>query len=179
MQRRLSSPSLDSPSAAITRPPFPPTSPSVFVSCADCNFRPFACPSAPPPQPTNPPTRQSGLEYETGQLAFLMDATVSATVMWHGHTTYPFTFSIHDYYIKVSDTTDYDRSLCNCTQMMQGARQPWQEQQQQQGWRRRSEASHRLQAEGQGRAGALAADEVLLPPLMMDENGEGHKVTMK
>lgn len=63
-----------------------------------------------------------GWEYETGQLAFLMDATISASVMWHGFKTYPFTFSVHDYYIKVSDTTAYDRSLCNCTQMMQGTR---------------------------------------------------------
>eukprot|EP00752_Nemacystus_decipiens_P006985 g6265.t1 len=121
-----------------------------------------------------------GLEYETGQLAFLMDATVSASVMWHGHKTYPFTFSIHDYYIKVSDTTDYDRSLCNCTQMMQGARQPRQvleqerEREREQGRRRRrSEGSQRLQAQVQGGADlALAADEVLLPPTM----GENVKV---
>lgn len=146
-----------------------------------------------PPQPNrlNRPTRSHwpvnslhspGLEYETGQLAFLMDATVSASVMWHGHTTYPFTFSIHDYYIKVSDTTDYDRSLCNCTQMMQqgAALQPRREQEwgqgqgqgraqaQEQGRRRRSEASKRLQAEGWGRGAdlPLAADEVLLPPTM-------------
>ncbi|CAM9809323.1 unnamed protein product [Scytosiphon promiscuus] len=79
-----------------------------------------------------------GLEYETGQLAFLMDATVSAAVMWHGLKTYPFTFSIHDYYIKVADTTGYDRSLCNCTQMMQG-KQPQRRQQQQQ-----QQQQHRL-----------------------------------
>lgn len=53
-----------------------------------------------------------------------MDATVSASVMWHGWKTYPFTFAVHNYYIKVSDTTAYDRSLCNCTQMMQGKRSP-------------------------------------------------------
>ncbi|CAN0336649.1 unnamed protein product [Laminaria digitata] len=63
-----------------------------------------------------------GLEYETGKLAFLMDATVSASVMWHGLKTYPFTFSVNNYYIKVSSATDYDRSLCNCSQMMQGSR---------------------------------------------------------
>ena len=64
----------------------------------------------------------AGLEYETGKLAFLMDATVSASVMWHGLKTYPFTFSVNNYYIKVSSETDYDRSLCNCSQMMQGNR---------------------------------------------------------
>lgn len=52
-----------------------------------------------------------------------MDATVSASVMWHGLKTYPFTFSVNKYYIKVSSTTDYDRSLCNCSQMMQGSRE--------------------------------------------------------
>ena len=65
----------------------------------------------------------AGLEYETGKLAFLMDATVSASVMWHGLKTYPFTFSVKNYYIKVSSATDYDRSLCNCSQMMQGGRE--------------------------------------------------------
>lgn len=64
----------------------------------------------------------SGLEYETGELAFLMDATVSASVLWHGFKTYPFTFGINNYYIKVADAVGYDRSLCNCTQMMQGKR---------------------------------------------------------
>lgn len=66
----------------------------------------------------------TGLEYETGTLAFLMDATISASVLFHGFKTYPFTFSIHNYYIKVSDAVEYDRSLCNCTQMMQGKRPP-------------------------------------------------------
>lgn len=64
----------------------------------------------------------TGWEYETGKLAFLMDATVSASVLWHGLKTYPFTFTIHNYYIKVSETTEYDRSLCNCSQMTQGTR---------------------------------------------------------
>ncbi|CAM9420617.1 unnamed protein product, partial [Choristocarpus tenellus] len=59
------------------------------------------------------------LEYKTGTLAFLMDATVSASVLFQGMKTYPFTFSINHYSIKVSDTVDYDRSLCNCPQMMQ------------------------------------------------------------
>ena len=64
----------------------------------------------------------TGLEYETGELTFLMDATVTASVMWHGFKTYPFTFSVHNYFIKVADTTGYDRSLCNCAQMLQGNR---------------------------------------------------------
>lgn len=169
MHSRLSSPSLDppppplAPSAAIAGPlSFPPTLffrvrlllCSLFTAFPICRNR----------QKKRPQLGRPGLEYETGQLAFLMDATVSATVMWHGHTTYPFSFSIHDYYIKVSDTTDYDRSLCNCTQMMQGgAPQPWQDRQQ--GRRRRSRASQQLQAEKRGGgAGGLAADDVLLPP---------------
>lgn len=64
----------------------------------------------------------TGVEFETGQLAFLMDATVRASVMWHGVKTYPFSFSVHNYYIKVADTTSYDRSLCKCAHMMQGNR---------------------------------------------------------
>lgn len=48
---------------------------------------------------------------------------MSASVMWHGLKTYPFTFSVRNYYIKVSSATDYDRSLCNCSQMMQGGRE--------------------------------------------------------
>lgn len=156
------------PSTATTWPPF-----AVFFShhaLTEISIRPPALnrPAAPPPHATDEPANPhpSGLEYETGQLAFLMDATVSASVIWHGHTTYPFTFSIHDYYIKVSDTTDYDRSLCNCAQMMQGARQPPQDHEE--GRRRRREASERLQAGGRGRADALAAGEVLLPPTMGD-----------
>lgn len=66
----------------------------------------------------------TGLEYETGTLAFLMDATISASVLFHGFKTYPFTFSVNNYYIKVADAVEYDRSLCNCTQMMQGKRPP-------------------------------------------------------
>ncbi|CAM9307226.1 unnamed protein product [Discosporangium mesarthrocarpum] len=62
-----------------------------------------------------------GLEYEMGELAFLMDATISASVLWHGFKTYPFTFNINHYSIKVSDVTNYDRSLCNCPEMMQAA----------------------------------------------------------
>lgn len=68
---------------------------------------------------------KTGWEYETGTLAFIMDATVSASVLFHGFKTYPFTFNINHYYIKVSDAVGYDRSLCNCTQMMQGQRPPY------------------------------------------------------
>lgn len=66
----------------------------------------------------------AALEYETHKLAFLMDATVTASVLFHGFKTYPFTFNIKNYYIKVDNTVEYDRSLCNCTQMMQGKRPP-------------------------------------------------------
>lgn len=44
---------------------------------------------------------------------------MSASVMWHGLKTYPYSFSINNYYIKVSDAVGYDRSLCNCQQMLQ------------------------------------------------------------
>ncbi|CAM9923250.1 unnamed protein product, partial [Phaeothamnion confervicola] len=60
-----------------------------------------------------------GVEYETGKLAFFMDASVQAAVLWHGLKTYPFSFSVSNYYIKVSDVTAYDRSLCACPDMMQ------------------------------------------------------------
>lgn len=69
-----------------------------------------------------PVPRVPGIDYETGSLAFLMDATVSASVMFHGLKTYPFSFGINNYYIKVSTAVGYDRSLCNCSQMMQGKR---------------------------------------------------------
>lgn len=64
------------------------------------------------------------MEYEEHKLAFLMDATVTASVLFHGFKTYPFTFNIKNYYIKVDKSVEYDRSLCNCTQMMQGKRSP-------------------------------------------------------
>ncbi|CAM9113695.1 unnamed protein product [Ectocarpus fasciculatus] len=123
-----------------------------------------------------------GLEYETGQLAFLMDATISASVMWHGYKTYPFTFSIHNYYIKVADTTGYDRSLCNCTQMMQGGRRP-QEQERPQlrydqvpelpfGVAGDGDGGVRVEGEGEGRGDALEAAETVLPPTTGDEDGD-------
>jgi hypothetical protein len=65
-----------------------------------------------------------GLEYETKELAFMMDATVMASVTWRGHKTLPFTFTISNYYIKVADTTAHDRTLCNCPQMMQAVAPP-------------------------------------------------------
>lgn len=127
------------------------------------------------------------MEFETGQLAFLMDATVSAAVMWHGLKTYPFTFSIHDYYIKVSDTTAYDRSLCNCTHMMEGKRRQHEHQHKQKrlDWTstKRSSADDAKGADVQAgewgiRTGALdAAGEVLLPPFMGND-GE-HRLEMQ
>lgn len=131
-------------------------------------------------------SKLQGLEYETGQLAFLMDATVSAAVMWHGLKTYPFTFSIHDYYIKVADTTGYDRSLCNCTQMMQGKQRKRQQQQQQQlDWPSTQLPPFAEDAGAGGgayvqvgewgrRKGGLHVDagEVLLPPAMGNDGEE-------
>ncbi|CAB1120072.1 unnamed protein product [Ectocarpus sp. CCAP 1310/34] len=122
-----------------------------------------------------------GLEYETGQLAFLMDATISASVMWHGYKTYPFTFSINNYYIKVADTTGYDRSLCNCTQMMQGGKQPQQERPQlrydqvpELPFDVAGDGGGGVQTEGEGedRGDVLPAAEAVLPPTMGDDAGD-------
>lgn len=62
-----------------------------------------------------------GVEYATGELAFLLDATVTASVGYRGHSTFPFTFSISNYYIKVANATAYDRSLCHCADMSQAS----------------------------------------------------------
>lgn len=121
-----------------------------------------------------------------------MDATVSASVMWHGFETYPFTFSIKNYYIKVADTTDYDRSLCNCTQMMQAS---WQDPHQQygqtsmqlplftqfEGGGRGGGAEGEGEGEGEGRGdGALlAADDVLLPPTMGEKKDVRDRIAMQ
>ncbi len=117
------------------------------------------------------------MEYEAGQLAFLMDATVSASVMWHGYKTFPFTFSIHDYYIKVAKTTDYDRSLCNCENMMQGQLQHGQHQQLP--WHGRQAAAQLPAAEitVEDLAGSLETQEVLLPPTM-GEDGDGDRAVV-
>jgi hypothetical protein len=56
-----------------------------------------------------------GYEYELNTLSFFMDATVTASISWRQHKTFPFTFSIKNYFIKVADVTGTDRSLCNCT----------------------------------------------------------------
>lgn len=114
-----------------------------------------------------------------------MDASVSASVMWHGVETYPFTFSIKSYYIKVADATEYDRSLCNCTQMMQGGRQHQHHQHQ------HGQTSVQLpffphvegeegggEREGRG-GGVLGAGEVLLPPTMGKDDGVGDRIAMQ
>lgn len=110
---------------------------------------------------------------------------MSASVMWHGFETYPFTFSIKSYYIKVADTTDYDRSLCNCTQMMQAS--SWRQQQQhgqtsmQLPLFTRLEGEGRGEGEGEGRGDGvpLAADDVLLPPTMGERNGGRGRIAMQ
>ncbi|CAN0512692.1 unnamed protein product [Ectocarpus sp. 12 AP-2014] len=122
-----------------------------------------------------------GLEYETGQLAFLMDATISASVIWHGYKTYPFTFSINNYYIKVADATGYDRSLCNCTQMMQGGKRLQQERPQLRYDQVPEPPSDvagdgggivQTEGDGENRGDAQTAAEAVLPPTMGDDVGD-------
>eukprot|EP00611_Tribonema_gayanum_P031480 TRINITY_DN9104_c0_g1_i1.p2 TRINITY_DN9104_c0_g1~~TRINITY_DN9104_c0_g1_i1.p2 ORF type:complete len:126 (-),score=53.04 TRINITY_DN9104_c0_g1_i1:351-728(-) len=59
-----------------------------------------------------------GYEFETKALALFMDATVTAAITWHGYKTFPFSFSISNYYIRVSDAAAGDRSVCNCPDPM-------------------------------------------------------------
>jgi hypothetical protein len=58
-----------------------------------------------------------GYEYETGELAFLVDGTITAAIAINSFESYPFSFSFNNYYVRVSDAAQYDRSLCHCPQM--------------------------------------------------------------